>query len=130
MLFLARRTALPTPGETCVCWAKIEDTQTNVANRNRERCFIAEISALIVCLGREVTGLPVNIGPDSRRCTFSGSHSILHGAALRGLARLRSCRKNRSPQLFAGGFRVVQSRESVLTGERKLSFARQGGLTN
>ena len=45
--------ALPTPGETCVCWAKIEDAQTNVANRNRERCFIAKISALIVCWGRK-----------------------------------------------------------------------------
>src|SRR3954451_21963327 len=54
MLFLARRTALPTPGETCVCWAKIDDAQTNVANRNRERCFIAVISALVVCWGMEV----------------------------------------------------------------------------
>jgi hypothetical protein len=29
-----------------------------------------------------------------------------------------------------GGFRSAQSREPVLTGERKLSLARQGGLTN
>src|SRR5258705_91763 len=64
MLCVARSTALPTPGESCVCWAKSADAQMSVASRNRERCFIAMIS-LVVCLGAP-EGEPdrSNVGPD------------------------------------------------------------------
>jgi hypothetical protein len=44
--------------------------------------------------------------------------------------RRRSRRKSRSPQLSAGGFVSRDICEPVLTDERKLSLARQGGLTN
>src|SRR5258708_13376787 len=40
MLFVARRTAFPTPAETCV-WARRNGVQKSATNRNRERCLIA-----------------------------------------------------------------------------------------
>src|SRR6476660_5260998 len=87
MLFVARRTAVPTPGETCGRWAKIEETQTNVANRNRERCFIAEISALNCLLGSGSEPDCPNIGPDSRRRTSSMQHSVFGADPDRHAAR-------------------------------------------
>src|SRR5258707_15461591 len=41
MLFVARRTAFPTPAEIGGLWARTNGVQSSAANRNRERCLIA-----------------------------------------------------------------------------------------
>src|SRR5437660_12688660 len=46
MLFVARRTALPTPGEG-ERWAKASDAQASVAKTNKRRFFIAVLRSKV-----------------------------------------------------------------------------------
>jgi hypothetical protein len=99
MLFVARSTALPTPGEGWSRWAKTAEAVANVARRSSAECFIAMISLFENPPGTDA-GLHPNLSPNSPRRQW-------HLTALRNAKRtVMQERGNRHPFYWAA-FEVI-----------------------